>query len=153
MLQENADINVGTESSLDLSSFNASHGGSYECIITNDAGFEALSTNVFVRPYFVEQPAANVYTETGQNVTLDCNAESFPPPTFQWEKKDDNGNFVALSGETGRYLMYISVTAGVFGEYRCVVRTQELDSTITSDVSVIHGMMHGIVPSIYNCID
>ena len=153
MLQENADINVGTESSLDLSSVNASHGGSYECIITNDAGFEALSTNVFVRPYFVEQPAANVYTETGQNVTLDCNAESFPPPTFQWEKKDDNGNFVALSGETGRYLVYISVTAGAFGEYRCVVRTQELDSTITSDVSVIHGMMHGIVPSIYNCID
>ena len=95
---------------------------------------------MFVRPYFVEQPAANVYTETGQNVTLDCNAESFPPPTFQWEKKDDNGNFVALSGETGRYLVYISVTNDVIGEYHCVVRTQELDSTITSDNSHIHGM-------------
>ena len=95
---------------------------------------------MFVRPYFVEQPAANVYTETGQNVTLDCNAESFPHPSFQWEKKDDNGNFVELLGETGRYLVYISVTTDVIGEYRCVVRTQELDSTITSDNSHIHGM-------------
>ena len=128
------------KSSLDLSSVSASHGGTYECRVSNDAGSEALSTDVFVRPYFVEQPAANVYTETGQNVTLDCNAESSPPPTFQWEKKDDNGNFVALSGETGRYLVYISVTTDVIGEYHCVVRTLELGSTITSDNSHIHGM-------------
>uniref|UniRef100_A0A1X7SFS9 Ig-like domain-containing protein n=1 Tax=Amphimedon queenslandica TaxID=400682 RepID=A0A1X7SFS9_AMPQE len=38
---------VGMSSDLELTSVNASHGGTYECILSNDAGSEALSTSVF----------------------------------------------------------------------------------------------------------
>ena len=128
-------------SDLELTSINASHGGMYECIISNDAGNEALSTNVFIRPYFVEQPHDNVYTEVDRNVTLDCNAESYPYPSFQWEKKDDDGAFVSISGETGRYLMFSSVTTDVIGEYRCIVTVDQLDSSITSNITAVHGTL------------
>ena len=137
-------------SDLELTSINASHGGMYECIISNDAGNEALTTNVFIRLYFAEQTLENVYTEVNGNVTLDCNAESYPYPSFQWEKKDDDGAFVSISGETGRYLMFSSVTADVIGEYRCIVTVDELDSSITSNITAVQGMY--VYVYIYACI-
>uniref|UniRef100_A0A1X7TSP2 Ig-like domain-containing protein n=1 Tax=Amphimedon queenslandica TaxID=400682 RepID=A0A1X7TSP2_AMPQE len=138
LLQQNTVSRVGMSSDLELTSVNASHGGTYECIISNDAGSEALSTSVFIRPYFVEQPPDNVYTEVDGNVTLYCNAESYPYPSFQWEKRNDAGVFVSISGETSRYLMFSSVTTDVIGEYRCIVTVDELDSSITSNVTAVH---------------
>ena len=132
---------VGTESSLDLSSVNASHGGSYECRVSNDAGSEALSTDVFILPYFVEQPPTNVTTAVGEDVTIDeCNAESYPPPTFQWQKFDGT-KFVTLPGQKGSSLELTSVTADDLGQYRCVVQPLEFDSApIASDVVTVYGM-------------
>ena len=140
MLLENADINVGTESSLVLSSVNASHGGSYECILINKPGFEALSTNVFILPYFAEQPPAVVATDFGGNATIICNAGSYPPPTFKWQKFDGT-NFVTLSGQENSSLELTSVTADDLGQYRCVVLTEELDpEPIISNISTLYGM-------------
>uniref|UniRef100_A0A1X7T947 Ig-like domain-containing protein n=1 Tax=Amphimedon queenslandica TaxID=400682 RepID=A0A1X7T947_AMPQE len=131
---------VGMSFDLELTSVNASHGGTYECVLSNDAGYEALSTSVFIRPYFAEQPPDNVYTEVDGNVTMDCNAESYPYPSFQWEKKNDAGVFASISGETGRYLMFSSVTTDIIGEYRCIVTVDELDSSITSNITAVHGI-------------
>ena len=131
---------VGTESTLELLSVNASHGGSYECRVSNDAGSEALSTDVFILPYFVEQPPTNVTASVGGNATIKCNAESFPPPTFQWQKFDGT-NFVTLSGQENSSLELTSVTADDLGQYRCVVQPLEFDSApIASDVVTVYGM-------------
>ena len=129
---------VGTNSSLEVSSINASHGGSYKCIINNTAGSELLSTDVFISPYFIEQLPAITRAAVGENVTLDCNAESYPSPTFHWEKNNDQGSYTTLTGETSRYLELTSVTVDVIGDYRCVVST--LGNTVTSNITTLYGM-------------
>ena len=38
---------VGTEPLLEIMSVNASHGGSYQCVVFNNAGFEIVDTNLY----------------------------------------------------------------------------------------------------------
>ena len=129
---------IGTTSSLTLSSVNASHGGSYKCELNNIAGSEELGTDVFISLYFIEQLPAITRAAVGENVTLDCNAESYPSPTFHWEKNNDQGSYTTLPGETSRYLELTSVTVDVIGDYRCVVST--LGNVVTSNTTTIYGM-------------
>ena len=86
----------------------------------------------------VEQLPAIRRAAVGGNVTLDCNAESYPSPTFHWEKGNGQGHYMTLSGETSEYLQFTSVTTDFSGEYCCVVNT--LSNTITSNVTTIYGM-------------
>ena len=96
---------------------------------------------MFILPYFVEQPPTNVTASVGGNATIKCNAESFPPPTFQWQKFDGT-NFVTLSGQENSSLELTSVTADDLGQYRCVVLTEELDpKPIISNISTLYGML------------
>ena len=74
----------------------------------------------------------------GENVTLDCNVESYPSPTFHWEKNNDQGSYTTLPGETSRYLELTSVTVDVIGDYHCVVNA--LGNTVTSNTTTIYGM-------------
>ena len=129
---------IGTNSALILSSVNASHGGPYSCFLSNTAGTEAVGTDVFISPYFIEQLPAITRAAMGENVTLDCNAESYPSPTFHWEKNNDQGSYTTLPGETSRYLELTSVTVDVFGDYRCIASIQ--GSTATSNVATVQGL-------------
>ena len=130
---------AGIEQELVLENVNASHGGSYYCVVINDAGFEVVSTIVYIRPYFIEENVKNVYTKTMVPVTLTCGAESFPDPNFQWEKMNSSGYFQEISGETNSTLVFSSVGYNDFGNYRCVVRTAVLDITLISNTSTLHG--------------
>ena len=131
-------VSIGNNSSLVLSSVNTSHGGSYSCLLTNAVGSEVLSTDVFISPYFIEQPPAVTRVAVGENVTLDCNAESYPSPTFHWEKNNNQRHYTTLPGETSRYLELTSVTVDVFGDYRCIASIQ--GSTATSNVATVQGL-------------
>ena len=130
---------AGIGQELVLENVNASHGGSYDCVVINDAGFEVVSTIVYIRPYFIEENVKNVYTETMVPVTLTCGAESFPDSTFQWEKMNSSGYFQEISGETNSTLVFSSVGYNDFGNYQCVARTSVLDITLISNTSTLHG--------------
>ena len=139
MLLSDPSLIVGREESLELQNVNASHGGSYICLVINDAGFGLASTTVYIRPYFIVQPAENVFAKNLDLVTLTCGAESFPEPTFQWEKINSSGYFQEIPGEINSTLVFSSVGYDDFGNYRCVVRTSVLDITLISNTSTLHG--------------
>ena len=130
---------IGREQALKLTNLNASHGGSYTCLVINVAGFGVTCTIVYIRPYFIEQPDENIFAKNLDPVTLTCGAESFPDPTFQWEKMNSSGYFQEIPGETNNTLVFSSVGYNDFGNYRCIVRTAVLDITLISNTSTLHG--------------
>ena len=111
---------VGNEQTLVLTNINASFGGSYDCLVINDAGYGIDSSILFVVPEFVTHPQ-NVELEQMQTLTLTCEAEAFPSPSIKWEKMNrTNGIYEAIFGENITVFTISSVAFNDFGMYRCV---------------------------------
>ena len=95
-------------------------GGTYDCVVLNNAGFGVDSSILYVVPYFVVHPQ-NVELEQMQTLRLTCEAEAFPSPSIQWEKMNRvTGMFEAISGENSTVFIINSVAFNHFGMYRCV---------------------------------
>ena len=95
-------------------------GGTYDCIVLNNAGFGIDFSTLFVVPYFITHPQ-NVELEQMQTLRLTCEAEAFPSPSIQWEKMNRvTGMFEAIVGESSTVFTINSVTFSDFGMYRCV---------------------------------
>ena len=139
---------VGNEQTLVLTNINASFGGSYDCLVINDAGYGIDSSILFVVPYFVTHPQ-NVELEQMQTLTLTCEAEGFPSPSIKWEKMNRvTGMFEAISGENSTVFMINSVAFSDFGMYRCVA------SNVINDVEY-NATSHITAPDhggLYECI-
>lgn len=102
---------------LELESVNASDGGSYECVVANNAGFEIVEANLSVAPVFVEQP----FDRNGvinEMVEFTCQAVSFPYPYYQWQRYAQ-GQFEDISGADASVLTF-TVASDSFGLYRCM---------------------------------
>ena len=97
------------------------HGGAvYDCvaIIDNDAFTKTVT--VRVAPAIVEHPM-DQRVSRGDNVTLTCRAESYPQPTYQWEKfNTSSDSYEELVGETSASLMFDEIQNDQFGVYRCI---------------------------------
>ena len=131
-------IIVGNESRLVLESIVGDDGGEYTCIAINEAGFDNDTVTLYIFPNITRQPV-NQYVQCGDTVTLYCEADSFPPPTYQWERRNETGNFVAISGETNTNLTIVNIKHEEFGDYHCVATTPIIDKTVTSNTAVITG--------------
>ena len=129
---------VSNESRVVLESIVGDDGGEYTCLAINEAGFDNDTVTLYIFPNITIQPV-NQYVQPGDTVTLYCEADSFPPPTYQWERKNESGNFVAISGETNTNLTIVNIQHVVFGDYRCVATTAIIDETATSSTAVITG--------------
>ena len=123
-----------------IESINATlNGGSYECVVINEAGLGRNDTTLYVRPMITEQPM-DVETEVDNIVTLTCIADSFPAPEYQWEMMNrTSGEFEQIDGETNTTLVFNYIDYDDYGRYRCVVNVPFLGSTITSDNVTITG--------------
>ena len=96
------------------------NGGSYYCVVLNDAGYGIDSSILFVVPEFVVHPQ-KVELEQMQTLTLTCVAEAFPSPSIQWEKMNRvTEMFEAIVGENSTVFIIRSVIFSDFGMYRCV---------------------------------
>ena len=126
------------ESRLVLESIVGDDGGEYTCIVINEAGFDNDTVTLYIFPNITIQPV-NQYVQPGDTVSLYCEADSFPPPTYQWERRNETGNFVAIPGETNNNLTIVNIQHGAFGDYRCVATTAIIDETATSNTVVITG--------------
>ncbi|XP_019861680.1 PREDICTED: hemicentin-1-like, partial [Amphimedon queenslandica] len=136
---------VGNETVYMIDSVDNSTDGCYICNVTNGAGSGFNATTVYIAPNITLHPDPIVTTEINGNVTLSCDADASPFPTFQWEKKDTSGDFVELPGETNNELEIISVKFEDAGEYRCVVTANGTLNSIASDVSTVYVSPDGSV--------
>ena len=67
-----------------IDSVNATEdGGTHTCVVVNFAGLDSDEVQLLVQPTITRQPE-NVLTSKGEIISLSCEAESFPPPTYSW---------------------------------------------------------------------
>ena len=134
-----ARTDIACQIRLDVSivSVNYTRVGQYSCTANNSAGDITATILLLVRP--VVEPR-EVLAKNGDNlnITLMCLAQSFPEPSYIWEKLRDSSDndtvpgvfgFVSGSGEnrmaTHPFLDFKPVGYGDAGVYRCVVNISE----------------------------
>ena len=123
VLRSNVTI-VGMESMLEITSVNASHGGMYQCVVINNAGFEIVDTNQSVAPLFIVQPQS-ISREVDEDANFTCEAVSFPNPHYRWQRYVD-GQFEDIPDASTSVLTF-QVTSSSFRRYRCVASISDAD--------------------------
>ena len=145
VLNELSNITLTTGVSFSISSINATqNGGQYSCVVINEAGIDANTTTLYVRPDIIQQPET-VFTEANVSVSLTCLADSYPRPQYRWQKlnmMNDQFEFVMNANEST--LSFPSVNYEDYGVYRCVANAEGIVENATSDNAVINGMSHKI---------
>ena len=128
------------DTTLNISTITATEdGGSYECVVINDAGFDVATGNLYVRPNFVEHPM-DMEPSTGDNITLTCRAESFPSPQYRWEMMNRTTNmFEPVTGATSNVLELNSIEFSNFGMYRCCATAPLINEEMCSNNATVTG--------------
>ena len=140
IISELSDIILENGTILFIESINGTlNGGSYECVVINEAGLGCNDTTLYVRPVITEQPM-DVETLANLTITLTCTADSFPVPEYQWEMMNrTSGEFELIDGETNTTLVFDYIDYDDYGKYRCEVTTPAINVVITSEEVVITG--------------
>ena len=136
-----SNITLTTGVSFFISSINATqNGGQYSCIVINEAGVDANTTTLYVRPDIIQQPE-NVFTEANVSVSLTCLADSYPRPQYHWQKLNMmNDQFEFVMNANQSTLSFPSVNYEDYGVYRCVANAEGIVESAASDTAVINGM-------------
>ena len=116
---------VANSSMLTRQNVTAADGGSYVCMVTNDGGTDTATTSVFIAPYFVSQPQ-DVRGANGTSVTLACQAEAFPSPTYQWSRIDGRMIRTEVMGQDSEMLMFAPLMFGDEGNYFCTAMSSQI---------------------------
>ena len=95
-------------------------GGTYSCVVLNDAGEHNASTHLFVAPYFLEQPVEGVFTSAGSTFNISCVAAAFPDPEYLWAREE--GGEIRMENLVNESIFTItSIQYGEEGNYYCNV--------------------------------
>lgn len=127
------------DSSLSIVDITVEDGGSYLCIVLNEAGETEATAMLFVNLYTSgELVGLNTISGSVENIT--CMIEGYPI-TYQWEKMDlatgdENmtNNYSLVSVE--QVLQFNPVEFGDEGVYRCVGHSDVGDSLTSNEISV-----------------
>lgn len=111
-------------------------GGVYTCEVSNAAGTGNATTTVFVHLRFNIHPT-DAFTERGMSQVLECEAESFPNPTYEWFRVDGDVRNDLVGIDT-RVLIFNSVEFGDEGVYYCLATSSNF--SIPSDTATLTGM-------------
>ena len=126
----------------------AMDGGSYTCLVINEAGVGRQETILYVRPMITQQPMDTI-ANNGTMVTLTCIADSFTAPEYQWEFMNrTTEQFETIEGETSTELSFSMIAYEEYGMYQCVVFAEVVDEdgmtmitvNVTSEPALITGM-------------
>ena len=114
-------------------------GGDYSCIVINEAGLDNATVTLYISPEIVQDPV-DQFVQDGDTVTLTCIGDSFPPPTYQWERRNmSTDSFEPIPEETNSDLVFVSIEHEDYGDYRCVVTTPTINEYVMSDIALITG--------------
>lgn len=129
-----ADENMTT---LTLIEVTPADGDEYTCVVTNAAGSANDSISLNINPAITGNPLS-VDVTSGENVTLTCEAEAFPEPTYQWTYS--NGTEISLSNVEGvetDTLQFLPAMFGSEGSYICITSSNNV--TASSEAATVSG--------------
>lgn len=99
---------------------NASDGGQYSCIVSNAAGMGRFDSVLYITPYIVLDPEEMILTTNSSLVSFECEAESFPSPTYIWRTTDSLLDSLSTAVSDGPVVRFEPVVFGDEGYYFCV---------------------------------
>ena len=135
-MQNLLSISVSNESLLSfVVSSPANEGGGYTCFVFNEAGNDSANATLHVNPFIVTSPQPQ-YVVVGESSTLTCVGESFPSPTYQWQRISSSNVVTTLTGQESTTL---SLLIAGFASYQCIVTANGTNNTIISSPALITG--------------
>ena len=140
LIMELSNITLVTGTVFTITSVNATEdGGSYECYVFNEAGYENNSTTLYVRPVITEQPIDR-FVDVEETVSLSCRADSFPASEYQWEMMNRATRmFEPIENATDSTFTISSISYNDYGNYRCVATANGIAENATSEPALITG--------------
>ena len=140
LTMELSNITLATGMVFTITSVNATeNGGSYDCYVFNEAGYENNSTTLHVRPVITEHPN-DLFVDEGETVMLFCRADSFPAPKYQWEMMSKTtGMFQEVLNANDSTLMFSPIVYNDFGNYRCIATAIGIIENATSLPALVTG--------------
>ena len=119
---------------LNISQLNSTTGGLYTCIATNEAGTDTTNATIFVRPVV---GLTLILANSGEDVTLTCDVQRFPPISIRWEKQNSVGVYEIFQNDSEHNLTFAPVVHGDEGIYRCVVTPEGFSEQASTTVALI----------------
>ena len=127
-----------------IDSVNATEdGGTYTCVVVNVAGLDSDEIQLLVQPIITRQPE-DVLTLNGENVSLSCEADSYPPPNYSWFLQTPEQDILVVESAPrvtldngGRDLVFTGVDYDDAGSYFC--RASSLSGFADSVTATITG--------------
>ena len=107
-----------TDDNLSLTDISvAGDGGVYTCVVSNAAGSDMASVSLNIQPVFTVHPADQEIV-SGDNVSFNCSAISFPELTYMWSR--EGGKLpVSTLGANSSMLVLDPAVFGDQGVYLC----------------------------------
>ena len=136
-------------STLPVSDVTAADGGSYTCLVENEAGVSE-ATAVLSVPLYISGEQVGLNTSNGSMENITCMIEGFPI-TYVWEKMGEvnvsdssaNGSGSMMMPEVtyspvlmGRILEFNPILFGAEGVYRCVAIGDVGDEVTSEPITV-----------------
>lgn len=128
---------TSNQSTLTINNISASDGGEYTCTVSNLAGNTSNSSNMYVSPYIVTNPAQITAAINGTTVNvLECVAAAYPFPTYTWTKLTGPGSPMVIVNDGGSGTLQFSpvINFSDYGTYVCSASSNNLmvDSRVSS---------------------
>ena len=102
---------------LSVEKVNGTNGGQYTCIAVNEAGAENNTVTLLVKPQILTSPEDH-FVNARDDITLKCEADSYPPPNYQWEMMNiATGQYELLFNEFSYMLTIDSIVFDEYGWY------------------------------------
>ena len=139
LIMELSNITLATGTIFTITSVKTTdNGGSYECYVFNEAGYENNSTTLYLRPVITDQPN-DLFVDDGDTVTLFCRADSFPAPMYQWEMMSRTTIFEPIKNATDSIFTITLISYNDYGNYRCVATANFIAESATSEPALVTG--------------
>ncbi len=107
------------------------HGGMFICSVSNAISTASNGTIVFIRPRFIEFPTT-ILAQNGTTQQLNCSAESYPSPSYQWTYTNGTTSITNNS-----LLTFTPIQYDDKGYYTC--HAESYGTTISSDTVTVYG--------------
>ena len=103
----------------------------------NEAGFDMASAMLNVNPIIVTNPVEVIADNPGTITQIECEAEAFPPPTYNWTQQLGSTTvFVSESSDSGVF-EFSPLAFGDEGIYQCFATSNGL--TVNSTTTAVSG--------------